>query len=372
MLDNTHILITDDQGKVLDIVSDNNDDDVHRFNGIIMPGLVNCHCHLELSHLRSQIPPGQGLPAFLSAVMRTPRADKEEVNRHMNEADCTMYQNGIVAVGDISNHGYSVHQKARSLIHWYNFLEITQPDDANAMEKVERYRQMESEFLQELPAETKAAISPHAVYSVSPATFSLINRHTRRKTITIHNQECAAEDELLTGGTGQFISFFRQLGRLSSPIPVSGKTSVQTWLPYFNNEQTIILVHNTFMSEADIVFANDYALQNGLKLVYCFCPNANLYIEGCLPQIELFMKHGCTIVLGTDSYASNRQLSMASELSVIRSRFPQIPLTTMLQWATLNGARALQCQNELGSFEKGKKPGIVWIKSDLSDSSRIL
>lgn len=156
------------------------------------------------------------------------------------------------------------------------------------------------------------------------------------------------------------------------PLPISGKSSVRTWLPYFNNRQTIILVHNTYMAEEDIVFANDYALQNGLQLVYCLCPNANLYIEEKLPPVDLFIKHNCDIVLGTDSYGSNRQLSITSEMAAIRSCFPHIPVTTLLQWATLNGAEALQWQNDLGSFDSGKRPGLVLVKNDLSGSVRIL
>ncbi|HRN56073.1 MAG TPA: amidohydrolase family protein, partial [Agriterribacter sp.] len=140
----------------------------------------------------------------------------------------------------------------------------------------------------------------------------------------------------------------------------------------FNNGQTIILVHNTYMTEEDIVFANAYALQKGLRLVYCFCPNANLYIEGKLPPVDLFIQHHCHIVLGTDSYGSNLQLSITSEMAAIRSRFPHIPIATLLQWATLNGAEALQWGNRLGSLEKGKKPGIVLVKNDLSDPVRIL
>jgi imidazolonepropionase-like amidohydrolase len=71
------------------------------------------------------------------------------------------------------------------------------------------------------------------------------------------------------------------------------------------------------------------------------------------------MNAGASIVLGTDSYSSNFQLSIASEIRSIRENFPTIPLETILQWATLNGAEALDRKNELGSFEKGKTPGVV-------------
>ena len=214
---------------------------------------------------------------------------------------------------------------------------------------------MEDEFIQVLPPGSAAALSPHAIYSVSPRTFALINENTSGKTIAIHNQECADEDELFINGKGSFIDFYRGIGRPSVPFPVPGKSSIRTWLPYFNNEQTVVMVHNTYMPEEDILFANTYASQNGLKLIYCLCPNANQYIEERLPPVDLFIKHNCTVALGTDSYGSNEQLSITSEMAAIRKSFPHIEIATLLQWATLNGAKALQWDNEIGSFEKGQR-----------------
>lgn len=90
-----------------------------------------------------------------------------------------------------------------------------------------------------------------------------------------------------------------------------------------------------------MIWANEYATSIGLKLVYCLCINANLYIENKVPPIDLLMKHNCHIVLGTDSYSSNWQLSIAKEMEAIKKYFPHIPDDTILQWATSNGAKAL-------------------------------
>ncbi len=126
------------------------------------------------------------------------------------------------------------------------------------------------------------------------------------------------------------------------------------------------------MPEEDIVFANEYGKQNEIKLVYCFCPNANLYIENKLPDVENFINNYCHIVLGTDSYSSNWQLSIVKEIQSIHHHFGQLPLDTILQWATINGAKALQWDNVLGSFEKGKTPGVVLLANDLNESKRLM
>ena len=128
------------------------------------------------------------------------------------------------------------------------------------------------------------------------------------------------------------------------------------------------------MREDDVIWANEYAAANGLKLVYCFCVNANLYIENELPPIEQFINHNCHIVLGTDSYSSNWQLSIAKEIRTITTmpRFETMASPEqVLQWATINGAEALQWDDKLGSFEKGKKPGIILIENDFSSSRKL-
>jgi cytosine/adenosine deaminase-related metal-dependent hydrolase len=140
---------------------------------------------------------------------------------------------------------------------------------------------------------------------------------------------------------------------------------LRSWLPFFNLQQRLLLVHNTFIPDEDIHFAIDYARQNLSGLHFCLCVNANLYIENSLPPVKKLMDAGAHIVLGTDSYSSNHQLSIAAEIKSIRQHFPTVPLETILQWATLNGASALGRSDELGSFEKGKLPGVVLLDEDL-------
>ncbi len=372
LLSSNHVLITDANGKVLDITTISEaGDDVQQLRGILSPGFINCHCHLELSHLKGKIPENTGLTQFISWVMKSPPIDQRIKDECMRLADEEMYSSGIVAVGDISNQQYSLYQKQKSQIRWYNFLELTNLDDEKAVEKLKYFNTVEEEFSSTL-SQSPTALSPHAIYSVSPQTFRLINAATKNKTITIHNQECAAENELFMKGCGKFLQFYEAIGRKSLPINISGRSSLQTWLPYFNNGQTIISVHNTYISEADIVFAKEYTMANNMQIIYCLCPNANIYIENRLPPVDLLMKHQCKIVLGTDSYGSNRQLSIAKEIETLQHNLPLISIKDILQWATINGATTLGFEKDLGSFEKGKQPGVVLISDDYSRSERIL
>ncbi len=378
LLDDKHVLITNKEGKVDDIVSiDEAGNDVQVFKGILSPGFINCHCHLELSHLKNVIPPHTGLVDFLCSVVTKRNFDPQVIQEEIIKSEKEMYDNGIVAVGDIGNTADTAGVKSKSKIYWQNFVEVIGFTDEKAEENIEYYKQVAQTLetkLQTSSLKHRTSLVPHAPYSISPKTFQLINEITKDQIISIHNQEHPAEDELYKTGGGDYLKLFKIFGIDKSPFPVTGKSSIRSCLPYFNNRQTILLIHNTYMPEEDIVWANNYAAENGLKLVYCLCPNANLYIENKLPPVELFIKHNCNLVLGTDSYSSNWQLNIAKEIQTITGmpRFQTVAsFTQVLQWATIDGAKALQWNDELGSFEKGKKPGVILIEPDFSSSRKL-
>ncbi|NCU02875.1 MAG: amidohydrolase family protein [Chitinophagaceae bacterium] len=362
------VLITDESGTVQDIVHITDaGEGVQLLEGVLSPGLINAHCHLELSHLKHVIPPHTGLVDFLCSVVTKRGFAKEVIDAAIEAAEEEMFSNGIVAVGDIGNTADTAAVKNRSRIRWQNFVEVLGFYDTKAEENMKQYEAV-AHILQ---TAHRTSLVPHAPYSISTKTFQLINDATQGQIISIHNQETAAEDELYKTGTGDFLKLFRIFGIESSPFSVTGKSSIRSYLPFFNNSQTILLVHNTFMPEEDIIWANDYAANNGLQLVYCLCPNANLYIENKTPPVHLFQQHHCTLVLGTDSYSSNWQLSIAKEMQAL---LQHTTATTeqVLQMATINAAKALQWENNLGSFEKSKQPGIVLLANDFSSSKRIL
>lgn len=361
-------LIADRAGKIVEIVAAADaGDDVESFNGILSPGFINCHCHLELSHLKNVIPPHTGLIDFLCSVVTKRGFEQELIQEEIRKAEQEMYENGIVAVGDIGNTADTAAVKRNSKIRWHNFVEVLGFTDEKASSNLQQY----SAVADQLKTHQRTSLVPHAPYSISPLTFQLINDATAGQIISIHNQETAAEDELYQTGAGDFLRLFKIFGFDRSPFPVTGTTSIRSYLPYFNKQQTVFLIHNTWMPEEDVKWANEYTAANDLQLVYCLCINANLYIENKVPPVAYFQQQHCNLVLGTDSYSSNWQLSIAKEIQALLQH-TTVTAEQALQMATLNGAKALQWQQDLGSFEKNKQPGIVLIEQDFSSSKRLL
>ena len=369
------VLITDETGIIEDIIPvQDAGDEVQPLDGILSPGFINCHCHLELSHLKNVIPPHTGLVEFLCSVVTKRDFPPEFVQQEIIRAEKELFDNGVVAVGDIGNTADTADVKHKSRIRWQNFVEVLSFTDEKATENFNHYQTVAARLetaLQTSDLRHRTSLVPHAPYSISPKTFELINEATAGQVISIHNQEHPAEDELYKTGGGDYLKLFRIFGIDRSPFPVTGKSSIRSVLPFFNNGQTILLIHNSYMPEEDIVWANEYAAAGGLKLVYCLCINANLYIENKVPPIDLFVKHDCQIVLGTDSYSSNWQLSIAKEMEVVLQHFPHIPPETILQWATFNGAKALKWEDDLGSFEKGKRPGVLLTSKNFNAVKRL-
>jgi aminodeoxyfutalosine deaminase len=359
-MDDDTVLIVNEPGKIENIVAKKDaGDGIEYLNGILTPGFINAHCHLELSHLKNAVGTHTGLIDFLLAVIKNRTATREEILEHIIAAEKEMYDNGIVATADICNTDGTVAIKKQSRLAWYNLVEVINLHDSNWPTQLQKFERVLNSF--EGQGKT---LTPHAPYSVSAGAFAALNKHTAGSLISIHNQETAAENNLFLNGQGEFIRFYQSLGELGSPFAINGKSSLQTWLPYFSNHQTILLVHNTFISEEDILFAKNHAEKYGLKLIYCLCPNANLYIENKLPPVDLLLKHNCKIVLGTDSYSSNWQLNITAEIKTLLDHFPDLQLKDMLRWATSNGAETLNKISDLGSFSKDTSPGIVLLETN--------
>jgi cytosine/adenosine deaminase-related metal-dependent hydrolase len=357
MLGNEFVLIAQPNGIIENIVSvENAGDDVQELEGMILPGLINAHCHTELSHLKNCIPQHTGLTNFILQIVQHRNANEEQITTAIQLAEEEMLENGIVAVGDICNTHYSVQHKQSSQLHWYNFLEVAGwlPDIAQ-----KRFEQMQAMKTQFSMLNFPYSIVPHAAYSVSNNLWNLLQPEFINKTISVHNQETLAEDELFKNGTGQFINMYQTMNINNTSFQPTQLSSVQSYLNNLSSAKNILLVHNTFTTNSDIAFVQQAAVANNQTPYFCLCPNANVYIEDTLPNIELFRNNNVNLTLGTDSLASNTSLNIIEEVKTIQQHFPLIPLTEILQWATLNGAKALEMDNHLGSFETGKKPGIV-------------
>lgn len=327
---------------------------ITQLNGVLVPGFINTHCHLELSHMLGKIPRKTGLPKFLSTVMADRVASEKEIIAAMKKADELMYKNGIQAVGDHVNSAISAPIKEKSKIMYHTFVEIIGVDNNEIQEKIDEARDIEFYFNNK-----HSSITPHAPYSCTKMMFKAFKKiASEDNIISIHNQESEEENKLFRYKSGEFVDLYNARGIDFGGFKAQARNSIQSYLPYLPQSNTVILVHNTFTSLKDL----DFISRMNKKVILCLCPKANLYVEDALPKIAVFEQDNREIALGTDSLASNDTLSILEELKAIHASFPDLDFTTTLKWATLNGAKALGLDEQLGSIEVGKKPGLVLLK----------
>ena len=362
----------DDDGTVLSVGPC--DDPSEIADAAIVPGFVNAHCHLELSHLHGKFRKGTGMAGFIDQINELRDWASDDVKTMLVEKWMDkLWRDGVSAIADISNDSSSFPVKQASPVYTRTFLEVfgTEPEDcAKVMDAVTSLNELADSF------GIDAAPVPHSCYTMSPELLSAsAEAGLKSGFLSYHSQESDEEEELLVSGTGAMAENRKRAG-MSVP-PVTGESSLKYFIerlahaapaPYDAN---ILLVHNVMLSQSDIDAARDV-----MKNVYwAICPLSNIFIHNALPPVELMRRNGLDICLGTDSLSSNDDLDIVAELKCLHENFPDVPMNELLMWASLNGARFLAKDSVLGSIKPGKRPGIVLVdgldeKGNLTAESR--
>jgi cytosine/adenosine deaminase-related metal-dependent hydrolase len=372
------ILIVENNGRIQDFIFpemiDYTIEDIEFHKGIICPGFVNTHCHLELSYLKGAIQEKSGLDEFIIQLENIRKFNKEEIAESAIQGEKEMIENGIVAVGDICNTNQTFALKDTSSIKYFSFVETFSSDPNRADYAFDKALWLYNE----ITANSKnknASITIHAPYSLSQALFLKVKdfAEKNKSIISMHHQESEDENSFFRGSNDNINERHKKFGVDTSVFYNIGLSPLESIIEYIPNNNPFLLVHNTISKKEDI----DFAKNNLPNAYWCLCPNANLFIEDKLPNFQLFIDENCKITLGTDSLASNKCLSILEEMKTISRNAENIPLETLLKWATINGAEFLKFDKTLGSFEKGKSPGINLIenvdllKLKLKEDSRI-
>jgi aminodeoxyfutalosine deaminase len=352
------VVICDDAGKILAIEQRHQHDasTLEHHTGALIPGFVNTHCHLELSHMKGKVNTGTGLIPFITGVVTQRDATQEIIQEAIKTAEQEMLDGGIVALGDISNATDTFAVKAHGRMRYYTFVELFDfLQDSNAEKTAESGIGVWNQL--DLARDSARSLVPHAPYSVSPSLFRAINTFnpSGNITVSIHNQETPPENQLFLTKTGGFIDFYGKFGISLDQFEATGSPSIYYAMAHMNPYNRTLFVHNTLTTREDMEAAHAWSQQ----VYWATCPNANLYIENRLPNYAAFIDTNARLTIGTDSLTSNWQLSILEEIKTIARLQSYVPFHTLLRWATLNGAEALGFDDSLGSLEPGKRPGIL-------------
>ena len=329
------------------------------YEGAIAPGFVNAHCHVELSYMKGLFRKGTGMAGFIDQIneLRDTKSMEEKV-RDLTVAMDSLWEQGVVAMADISNCADSFAVKARHPMYTRTFLEVfgTEPEDCGAvMDGVRKLKEVADGF------GIDAAPTPHACYTMSPELITAVSvEGLGSGFLSFHSEETEEEEEMLKYGSGKMWENRVKAG-MSVP-PITGKSSLLYFIdrllaghsaPF---DEHILLVHECCMDQEGVDAVK--AVMN--HPFVAVCPLSNLFIHNALPPIDLMRRNGLKVCVGTDSLSSNDDLNIVDELYCLQRNFPEVPLGELLTWASRNGAEFL-ARPEFGTLEPGKRPGLVLI-----------
>lgn len=331
--------------------------DTRFYNGIITPGFVNAHCHIELSHMQHAVSKLTGMVGFVKQVMMSKGKTSENKEALIEMAVTSMYNNGINAVGDICNTTDALNAKLQHpKMYFQNYIECIGLNPERANGSFEYGKIIASEYGKYF-APKQVNLVPHAPYTVSPQLATYLNT-TQPNSSTIHNEESLAEMDFIESKSGEIIELYQFLNApldFFAPFHTTPlQHNLQTLLPPSGK---VLLVHNCHFNESDVAFLEKYrSLQD---IYFCVCPNANLYIGNPLPDIHLLLKTGKPVCIGTDGLSSNDELDILSEIKVLAAAYPAITTAEWLTMATSNGAAAIDMEDKVGYFTENTQPGVL-------------
>ena len=297
--------------------------------GVLMPGTVNAHTHLELSHVR--VPGGDGLVPWVRRLLATRTPTNVDVARAAAKA---MSARGTVGAVDISNDGGTVPLWADANIEARVLTERIAPRGE--------------------PPPAQGPETAHAAYSCGPAALRTLAARNGGRLASIHVEEDPAEAAWLVDGGGPFAEFLAERDALPS-VAVPGIRPI-AWLDKLGVlGPGTLLVHLTVADSESL----DRAARHGCIAV--LCPRSNLHIGRRLPPIGGIRAAGLRVALGTDSLASCPTLDVLGDVQTLARA--GVDPEWLVRAATAGGALAMGAAH-LGALSVGKRPGLVALGDD--------
>jgi cytosine/adenosine deaminase-related metal-dependent hydrolase len=335
---------------------------VEREHGVVLPGLVNAHTHLELSALRGHVRGGAGFVPWVEQMIgvraeMVPEEDGDAIEKAVADLDAF----GTAAVGEVSNSLSAVRPLARRGIVGRVFHEVFGIERVSLEQRVAGLPAIIAERVGDWPsADLEYAPSPHTLYTTHPDVVRRIVRDARERgtRASLHLAEHAAERRFLEHGDGPIPGWYESRLRIRRDLlEWPGKSPVALADDLGALGPHVLCVHLTDARPEEL----ELVARRGAPVV--FCPRSNLFIETRLPPLLGAMAAGLMPALGTDSLASNASLDVLAEARALADRFPTVPASELLRMATWEGARALG-RDDVGRIARGARPGLLAIAVD--------
>jgi cytosine/adenosine deaminase-related metal-dependent hydrolase len=324
--------------------------------GVLLPGLVNAHCHMELSHLAGRVSfEGGFVPWIESVVASRAQSSADEERSAAAAAIRFLEQRGTVAVGDVSNRLAHLDALAASGLQAVIFLELLAWDPGLAQATLASAEERVRAVAPFVGPRLEVRVAAHAPHSVSPALFRLLV--DRGGPAALHLAESPDETRFLARGDGAWPAFLERRGLGHVAFPPPGTSPVRHVESLGALHERLVAVHGVQLDAAD----REILARRGVHVVLCPRSNRNLGVGRA--DVPALLAAGVGLALGTDSLASVETLDVLDDAVLLHRQFPAIEPAAIVRMATLGGASALGLDG-LGELAPGRRAAVAFAPAE--------
>ncbi len=349
-----------ESGKIIDVGQGRghglSDQIIDHGPGVLMPGLVNAHTHLELSALKNCTNTTSGFISWVQSVIdQRDRAGEKKLLAGIHDGINELIDSGSLIAGDIASLGLSLQPFLNSLISGVWFREYLGTDTNCSFE------------CKKNSADKTISVAGHAPHTTASDLLVQLKSIAAESCLpfSLHLAESKEEVEFLTTGKGQWADFLNQRQVDTSTITLTGAGPVKYADKLGLLGENTLAVHLVFADKNDIQILTDKNVNA------CLCPRSNNVLHNQLPDVPMMIKSGLKLCLGTDSLASNDSLSIFDEMKFLSQSFAEISPKDIIAMATANGAAALGFEKQFGRLTPGRRSKMIYLPINEHSANRI-
>lgn len=308
-------------------------DAIHLEGVVAVSGLVNAHTHLEFSSLKTPIPTVGRFTDWIRAVVAHRRQNPTNVSDAIREGIRECFESGTTQIGEIATVGWSFEDFDQHSFHGVVFQELL----GLTSERIAEQQSIAQSHTNNRAASPVVGISPHAPYSTH---LELVDESVRLANetgcpIAMHLAETQAELELLAAGSGEFREMLQSFGIWRDELFPGGRRPLD-YLKRLSQASRSLIVHGNYLDEEELNYIADHP-----QMTLVYCPRTHAAFGHAQHPWRRLLELGGHVALGTDSRASNPDLSLFAELQFLAQRHPDLSHIDLLALGSAAGSRAL-------------------------------
>jgi cytosine/adenosine deaminase-related metal-dependent hydrolase len=310
---------------------------------VLLPGLINAHCHLDYTGLRGRIAPEQSFAEWVRAINAAKaRLTPGNYSKSIAAGFMESRKFGTTSIVNFEAFPELVTRKAPPVRIWW-MAELIDVRDPNMPE------QLVGSAMSSLSRPENRGLAPHAPFTASLDLYRHCQETARQHNLLLstHLAESREEVSMFQDAAGPLYDLMKEIGR--DMRDCGGETPLAYLMRHVALDERWLIAHLNELAESDF----DLLAETPARFHIAHCPRSHRYFDHSPFQLERLREFGFNVCLGTDSLASNADLSLFAEMRAMRAEYPTLSFREVLEMVTISPARALDRQSQLGQIKPG-------------------